>query len=385
MGPLAGFKIIELAGLGPGPFCGMMLADMGATVIRVDRFGTDENQKLDPLCRSRQSIAVNLKSAEGLEVLLRLVDGADALFEGFRPGVAERLGFGPEVCLQRNPRLVYGRITGWGQSGPLAHAAGHDINYIALSGALHAIGRAGERPVPPLNLVGDFGGGGMLLAFGILCALLEASRSGKGQVIDAAMVDGAIALMATFYGIRALGLYDGQTGTNVLSGAAHFYDTYETGDGKFLSAGPLEPQFYDQFITLMGVDRARFEAGRFSLQPNAMASELWPELKAELAAVFRTRSRDEWCQLFDGTDCCVAPVLTTTEASQHAHNVARQNFIEVEGVLQNAPAPRFGRSATAQPTAPPLPGEHSKQVLQQAGYSAAEIDALLRAGAIAQA
>ncbi len=385
MGPLAGFKVIELAGLGPGPFCGMMLADMGANVIRVDRPGTNEQQKLDPMCRSRQSIAIDLKSDAGLEVLLRLVDGADALFEGFRPGVAERLGFGPEVCLQRNPRLVYGRITGWGQSGPLAHTAGHDINYIALSGALHAIGRAGERPVPPLNLVGDIGGGGMLMAFGIVCALLEASRSGKGQVIDAAMVDGAIGLMAMFYGFRASGLYDEQTGTNFLSGAAHFYDTYETGDGKFLSVGPLEPQFYNQFIDIIGVDRARFEAGRFSVQPNATASDFWPELKAELAAVFRTRSRDEWCKLFEGTDCCVAPVLTTTEASQHPHNVARKNFIELEGELQNAPAPRFGRSCTTQPTAPPLPGEHSRQVLQQAGYSAADIDALLAAGAIAQA
>jgi len=385
MGPLAGFRVIELAGLGPGPFCGMMLADMGATVIRVDRPGTDEQQKLDPMCRNRQSIAIDLKSPAGIEVLLRLVSEADALTEGYRPGVAERLGFGPDVCLQRNPRLVYGRMTGWGQTGPLAHTAGHDINYIALSGALHAIGRAGERPVPPLNLVGDFGGGGMFLAYGIVCALLEASRSGKGQVIDAAMVDGAIALMATFYAYRAWGLFDEQTGTNFLSGAAHFYDTYETGDGKYLSVGPLEPQFYDQLIQITGVDRARFEAGRFSRQAGAMDTALWAELKAELAVVFRTRSRDEWCQLFEGTDCCVAPVLTSSEASRHPHNVARQNFIEVGGVVQHAPAPRFGRSVAATPLAPPLPGENSRQILQQAGYSAAEIEALLSTGAITQA
>jgi alpha-methylacyl-CoA racemase len=385
MGPLTGYRIIELAGLGPGPFCGMMLADMGATVIRVDRPDADPRQRLDTLCRNRKSIALDLKTEQSLDVLLRLVDGADALFEGFRPGVAERLGFGPEVCLARNPRLVYGRVTGWGQSGPLAPSAGHDIDYIALSGALHAIGRAGERPVPPLNLLGDYGGGGLLLAYGMVCALLEASRSGRGQVVDAAMVDGAVALMAIFYSFRAMGLYDGQTGTHFLSGAAHFYDTYETADGKYVAVGSLEPQFYEQMITIAGVDRERFLAGAFRLEPGAMDPARWADLKSELGAAFRRRSRDEWCKLFEGTDCCVAPVLTTDEASRHPHNVARRNFIEVDGVLQHAPAPRFDRTATGEPSPPPLPGQHSREVLREAGYRDAEIADLLASGTVVAA
>jgi alpha-methylacyl-CoA racemase len=294
VGPLAGFRIIEVAGLGPGPFCGMMLGDMGAEVIRIDRPGTHARQRLDPLCRNRRSIVLDLKSPPAVEVLLRLVESADALYEGFRPGVAERLGFGPEACMARNPRLVYGRVTGWGQDGPLAMVAGHDINYIALSGALAGVGRAGEPPVPPLNLVGDFGGGGMLLAFGLVCALLEASRSGKGQVIDAAMIDGANALMATFHGFRALGLYDDRPGTHFLSGAAHYYDTYETRDGKHVSIGALEPQFYRLLIEKAGLDPGRFAAHGFDfrMDPATLGQEHWPGLKAELARVFRSKTRD---------------------------------------------------------------------------------------------
>jgi len=383
-GPLSGYKIIEMAGLGPGPFCGMMLGDMGADVIRVDRPGRDTLQDLDPLCRNRRSLALNLKAPGALEVLMRLVEGADALYEGYRPGVAERLGFGPDACMARNPRLVYGRITGWGQDGPLANAAGHDINYIALSGALHAIGRAGQRPVPPLNLVGDFGGGGMLLAFGILCALLEASRSGCGQVVDAAMVDGAAALMGSYYGFRAMGLFDGGTGTHFLAGAAHFYDSYETADGKFISIGPLEPQFYSLLIDKVGLDRERFAKAGFSLQPGGMDTHIWAELKEELATVFRTRSRDEWCSLLEGSDVCFAPVLTVEEAAQHPHNRARQTFTEVGGVLQHAPAPRLDRTPAAAPQPPPRPGNDSRAVLSGAGYSGSEIDTLLRDGVVAE-
>lgn len=384
MGPLEGFRIIELAGLGPGPFCGMMLADMGATVIRVERTGVNSKAPPDPQLRSRQSICLDLKSNEGIEVLMRLVDKADALFEGFRPGVAERLGFGPKICLQRNPKLVYGRITGWGQSGPLATTAGHDINYIALSGALHAIGRQGEKPVPPLNLVGDFGGGGMLLAFGILCGLLETSRSGKGQVIDAAMLDGSIALMALFHALRAMNLFDEQTGTNFLSGAAHFYDTYETSDGKFLAVGALEPQFYQQFLKIIGLASSTLASNGFNLAPGGMDANKWPELKQEIAAAILLKTRDEWCQLFDGSDACVTPVLTSTEASQHPHNLARKNFIEIGGVLQNAPAPRFDRTASATPQLPRQPGQDTRALLQEAGYKPGRIDELFASGAVSE-
>jgi alpha-methylacyl-CoA racemase len=385
MGPLKGFRIIELAGLGPGPFCGMMLADMGATVIRVDRPNdlllSDLN---DPLLRNRQSICIDLKSPKGVEVLLRLAGDADALFEGFRPGVAERLGFGPEECLPRNPRLVYGRITGWGQTGPLAHTAGHDINYIALSGALHAIGRKGEKPLAPLNLLGDFGGGGMLLAFGILCALLEASRSGKGQVVDAAMLDGSIALMAMFHGFRASGQFDEQPGTHFLSGAAHFYDTYETRDGKYLALGALEPQFYRQFLQITGLCETQLAKAGFNNAPGRMDAQAWPELKNTIAKAIRQKTRDEWCALFDGTDACVSPVLTTTEASQHPHNLARGNFVEVDGVLQHAPAPRFDRTPGAKPGAPVRPGADSRKLLNEIGYSREEIKALLDSGAVVE-
>lgn len=381
MGPLAGLRVIEVAGMGPGPFCGMMLGDMGAEIIRIDRPGTSEaQQQVDPLCRNRRSVVLDLKSPQGVAVLLRLVERADALYEGFRPGVAERLGFGPEACLGRNARLVYGRVTGWGQDGPLANVAGHDINYIALAGALVGIGRPGDKPAIPLNLVGDFGGGGMLLAFGMVCALLEAQRSGKGQVIDAAMIDGTNALMATFHGFRALGLYDDRPGTHFLGGAAHFYDTYETRDGKYVSIGSLEPKFYELLIEKAGLDRARFAACGFSLEPGAMQPEQWPALKAELAAVFRSRTRAEWCELLEGSDACFAPVLTGAEASRHPHHQARRSFVEVGGVLQHAPAPRFSRTPAADPAPPPRPGADTDQVLGEAQFSAAEIAALRKAG-----
>jgi alpha-methylacyl-CoA racemase len=382
VGPLAGITVIELAGLAPGPFCGMMLGDMGADVIRVDRPGINPLQATDPLCRNRRSIALDLKSVQGIEILMRLVERADALFEGYRPGVAERLGFGPQSCLERNPRLVYGRITGWGQDGPLAQTAGHDINYIALAGALHAIGRPGQRPVPPLNLLGDFGGGGMLLAFGMVCALLETARTGRGQVVDAAMVDGAAALMACFYGFRKMGLFDDRTGSNFLSGAAHFYEVYETSDGKYVSIGPLEPQFYDLLIDKLGLDRERFSKAGFSLVPDDMDTSLWPRLKEELAAVFRTRTREEWCDLLEGTDVCFAPVLTSAEAARHPHNVARRTFIEVGGVLQQAPAPRFGRTPADQPDAPPVPGRDTREILSESGFADADIEAQLRDGVV---
>lgn len=384
MGPLAGLRVIELAGLGPGPFCGMMLGDMGAEVIRVDRPGTHPRQQLDPLCRNRRSIVLDLKLARGLEVLLRLVETADALYEGYRPGVAERLGFGPDACLARNPRLVYGRMTGWGQDGPLAKAAGHDINYIALSGALAGIGRPGERPVPPLNLVGDFGGGGMLLAFGLVCALLEGSRSGKGQVIDAAMIDGANALMATFHGFRALGLYDDRPGTHFLSGAAHYYDSYETRDGRYVAIGALEPPFYELLIEKAGLDRSRFapHGFDFSMDPASLGQEHWAGLKAELARVFRSRTRDEWCALLEGSDACFAPVLSAEEASRHPHHLARGSFIEVGGVLQQAPAPRFSRTPASPPAVAPLPGQDGRQVLRDARFTAAEIEELIDAGVV---
>lgn len=382
MGPLAGLRVLELASIGPGPFCGMLLGDMGAEMVRVDRPGADPLATLDPLRRNRRSIALNLKHPDGVRTLLRLVDQADGLIEGFRPGVAERLGVGPEACRQRNPRLVYGRVTGWGQDGPLAGAPGHDLNYIALAGALHAFGIPGEPPVPPLNLLGDFGGGGLLLAFGLVCALLEAGRSGRGQVVDAAMLDGVNAQMAMFHGFRAAGLFDGRPGTHFLGGAAHFYATYETRDGKFLAVAALEPRFYRELIRRAGLDPARF--GPHGLGAYPVASPEWPALKAELAAVFRTKTRDEWCALLEGTDACVAPVLTASEASMHPHNVARRTFITVNGIEQNAPAPRFSASVPDEPRPPVQAGTDTRAVLRQAGLPDHEIDELLAAGAVAQ-
>jgi alpha-methylacyl-CoA racemase len=374
VGPLAGYRIIELAGIGPGPFCGMMLSDMGAEVIRVDRPAPGARAPKDVLVRNRRSIAIDLKRPEGVEAVLRLCEGADALFEGFRPGVTERLGLGPDDCMSRNPKLVYGRMTGWGQDGPMAQASGHDINYIGLAGALHAIGRPGERPVPPLNLVGDFGGGGMLLAFGLVCGLLEAQRSGQGQVVDAAMVDGAASLMAMFFSFAAQGGFSDQRGTNLLDGGAHFYDTYETRDGKYVCLGSIEPQFYALLIEKAGLDPEVFRP--------QMDRAQWPQLKERLAEVMRTKTRDEWCALMEGTDVCFAPVLSIFEAPEHPHNRARGTFIEVDGVPQPAPAPRFSRTAPEVRGAAPAPGADSTEILRSFGFSDAEIHGLTEQGAV---
>jgi alpha-methylacyl-CoA racemase len=382
MGPLAGLKIIELAGVGPGPFCGMMLADMGADVICIDRPRPGHSHVLDPLRRNRRSIACDLKNPAAVAAVLRLVDNADGLFEGFRPGVSERLGLGPDACLARNPKLVYGQVTGWGQDGPLAGAPGHDLNYIALTGALHAIGRPGMKPVPPLNLIGDFGGGGMLLAFGMVCALLEAQRSGKGQVVDAAMIDGASAMMAMFHGFRAMGLHPDQTGSSFLGGAAHFYDTYETLDGKFVSIAAIEAKFYEQLIEKVGLDRKRFAPYVFDFRNDDELRRKWAELKLELASVFKTKTRDEWCDLLEGSDVCFAPVLSLSEAPQHEHNKARGAFIAVGAQTQPAVAPRFSRSAPAAPLPGVSPGAHSREVLQAGGFTDDEIEKLIDGGAI---
>ncbi len=348
-GPLAGLRIIELAGIGPGPFCGMMLADQGADVVQVHRPGRPPDSR-DPLARSRQLVEADLKSEDGVAQVRRLVAGADGLIEGFRPGVAERLGLGPDVLLKDNPRLVYGRMTGWGQDGPLAQAAGHDINYIALAGALHAFGRAGEKPTPPINLVGDFGGGGMLLAFGMVCALLEAQRSGKGQTIDCAMVDGAAALMSMIWGFRAMGRWADERGVNLLDTGAHFYDTYETSDGRHIALGAIEPQFYAEFRRLAGLEGdERFNA---QLDPST-----WPQQKELLTEVFRSRTLAQWCELMEGTDVCFAPVLSMAEAPTHPHNEARNVFVEVDGVVQPSPAPRYSRTTSDAPR-PPRPLQH---------------------------
>ena len=373
MGPLKGFRVIELAGIGPGPFCGMMLSDMGAEVIRVDRVGGAGGHRREVLARNRRSIAVDLKQPAGVEVVLKLVETADALFEGFRPGVTERLGLGPEDCLARNGKLVYGRMTGWGQEGPMALAAGHDINYIGLAGALHAIGEPGGKPVPPLNLIGDFGGGGMLLAYGLVCAMLESSHSGKGQVIDAAMVDGAASLMAMFFSMAGHGFTD-QRGSNMLDGGAHFYNTYETKDGKYVCVGAIEPQFYAELVEKSGVD-----ANRFGPQ---MDNDQWGNFKDELTEVFKTRTRDEWCAIMEGSDACFAPVLSILEAPDHPHNRHRGTFVEVDGVTQPAPSPRFSRTTPEISRAARAPGEDTLAVLAEIGLATAEIDALQASGIV---
>ena len=346
-GPLQGLRVIEMAGIGPGPFCAMVFADMGAEVIRITRPGTPADPN-DVLTRSRSTLGIDLRAEGAAQQVLDIVAGADVLIEGFRPGVMERLGLGPDACHARNPRLIYGRMTGWGQHGPLAQAAGHDINYIAISGALHAIGRSGEAPVAPLNYVGDFGGGAMLLAVGVLSALYEAQRSGRGQVIDAAMTDGAALLSAMFYGFKSAGQWSNQRGENLLDGGAHFYDTYACADGKHVAVGAIEPQFYALLRERCGIadDKA------FDVQMDAAR---WPLLKLRLADVFRTRTRDEWCMLLEGSDACFAPVLDWDEAPAHAHNVARATFVDVGGVVQPAPAPRFSRTPPAMPVAPGSP------------------------------
>lgn len=341
-GPLAGLKVLEFAGIGPGPFCAMVLGDLGADVVRIARPGTVPDSR-DVTTRNRRSVPVDLRSAAAKDQVLELVAAADCLIEGFRPGVMERLGLGPEQCLAANSRLVYGRMTGWGQHGPLSHAAGHDINYIAISGALHAIGRAYDTPPPPLNYVGDFGGGGMLLAVGLLAALNEAARSGRGQVIDAAMTDGAALISAFMYGMKAMGQWSNQRGENLLDGGAHFYDTYACADGKFVAVGAIEPQFYAEFCRLCGIEDALFQG--------QMDTTRWPLLKLRLADVFRTRTRDEWSEILEGTDACFAPVLDWDEAPSHPHNAARGTYVTLDGVVQPAPAPRFSRTGNSVPRA----------------------------------
>ncbi len=344
-GPLQGLKVVEMAGLGPAPFCAMMLADMGADVVRIERPGapsvTGAAGKFDVTARSRRVLALDLKNPLATGAVLALVEQADVLIEGFRPGVMERLGLGPEACMARRPSLVYGRMTGWGQSGPLAQAAGHDINYIAIAGALHAIGTPSGPPVPPLNYVGDFGGGAMMLAFGILCALHHARGSGAGQVVDTAMTDGTALLSAMMYGMHAAGAWSNRRGENMLDGGAHFYGCYECADGRHVSIGSIEPQFYAQLLQRTGIDDPEFSA--------QLDAERWPRLKARLADVFLTATRDEWCERMEGSDVCFAPVLDWDEAPQHPHNLARQTFVTVDGVVQPAPAPRF----SATPAAPP--------------------------------
>lgn len=378
MGPLEGFRVVEVAGIGPGPFCAMLLADMGAEVVRIDRApgvsGMPGNTSMDLINRGRRSMGVDLKNPDGVETVLRLVEQADALIEGFRPGVAERLGIGPDPCLERNPRLVYGRMTGWGQDGPMAQAAGHDINYISLAGALDPIGRAGERPLPPLNLIGDFGGGGMFLAYGIVCGLLEAQRSGKGQIVDAAMVDGAAVLTTFIHGLRAMGFWREGRGTNLLDTGAWFYEVYETRDNKFVSVGSLEPQFYAELLRLAGLDEEDL--------PAQMDRESWPAMKERLAEVFREKTRDEWQELMEGSDVCFAPVLSMGEAPEHPHNQARGTFVEVAGVVQPGPAPRFSRTRPEIQGPPPIPGQHTAEVLGGWGFSPDEIDKLRETGAV---
>jgi alpha-methylacyl-CoA racemase len=379
-GPLEGIRVVEIAGIGPGPFCGMMLADLGAEVLRVDRSNAvrkplQPGPNLDFLARGRHSVAVDLKHPRGVEVVLRLVDRADALLEGFRPGVMERLGLGPDVCLGRNPRLVYGRMTGWGQDGPLAKAAGHDLNYIALTGALHAIGRPDSPPPPPLNLVGDFGGGGLLLAYGIVCALLERARSGQGQVVDAAMVDGASTLMAIIFGAHTAGWWRDQRMSNMLDGGAPFYDCYETKDGKYVSIGSIEPQFYRELIEKMGLSGEEL--------PHQMDRSAWPKMKERFASVFKTKTREEWCEIMEGSDVCFAPVLSLTEAPEHPHLRSRGTFIDVDGARQPGPAPRFSRTPGRIERLGPQPGEHTAEALAAWGFATEDVTQLREAGAIA--
>ncbi|HEX6392316.1 MAG TPA: CaiB/BaiF CoA-transferase family protein [Acidimicrobiales bacterium] len=382
-GPLKGFRIVELAGIGPGPFAGMMLADMGAEVLRVDRSQSVREGAgpihFDVLGRGRRSVGVDLKHPDGREAVLRLVEHADALIEGFRPGVTERLGLGPEDCLARNPRLVYGRMTGWGQDGPYAPTAGHDINYIALSGTLGMIGRSGEPPVPPLNLIGDFGGGGMLLAYGIVCALLETSRSGEGQLIDAAMVDGAALLAAMIHGMRASGLWGDGRGTNMLDTGAFYYEVYETADGRYISLGSIEPQFYDVMTRLTGLAE---DADGLGPLPGQQDRASWPRMKERLAALIKTRTRDEWCAILEGTDACFAPVLEPGEAPDHPHNQARGTFVVRDGVVQPAPAPRFSRTVPEISGPPPAAGMHTDEALAAWGFAGDEISKLREVGAI---
>jgi alpha-methylacyl-CoA racemase len=380
-GPLSGLRIVEFAGIGPGPFCGMMLADHGAEVIRIDRAsggrgGSQPVTTKDVLARGRKSIALNLKTAEGVALARKLCASADGIIEGFRPGVMERLGLGPEELLKDNPKLVYGRMTGWGQTGPYAPYAGHDINYIALAGALAHFGRAGGKPTPPINMVGDFGGGGMMLAFGMTSALLNVARGGEGQVIDAAMTDGTAVLMSMMHGMKNMGVWSEDLGVNLLDTGAHFYDTYETSDGKFVSIGSIEPQFYAELRRLAGLaDDAQFDAQHDRSQ--------WGELKGKLTALFKTKTRDEWDAIMEHTDMCYAPVLTMSEAAAHPHNAARGTFVDVGGDTQPAPAPRYSATVTAKPEPTPMPGDDTDAILQSLGLSDAERAVLREAGTVA--
>jgi len=381
MGPLAGIKVLEIAALGPAPFAAMMLSDMGAEVLRIDRTERVENGDHDAppppdfLARGRRSVGLDLKSPDGVALLLKLVESTDVILEGFRPGVMERLGAGPEACLARNPRVIFGRMTGWGQEGPLAQAAGHDINYIALAGALEPIGRRGEKPLPPLNLVGDFGGGGMFLAYGIACALIERVRSGKGQVVDAAMVDGAATLMTFFHAAQQAGWWKPERGTNLLDGGAPFYDTYETSDGKYISVGAIESKFYAELIAKLGFTSEDL--------PDQMDRSHWIEQKERFGELVKTKTRDAWCEILEGTDACFAPVLSLEEASAHPHLRERGTFVEVAGALQPGPAPRFSRTPCEISGPPPHAGQHTDEALADWGIPAAEITRLRGSKAIA--
>ena len=384
MGPLQGLRIVEMAGIGPAPFAGMMLADMGAEVVRIDRLQTEDlglpeqtEAKYDVLARGRRSLGVNLKSGAGRDVVLRMIRAADGLIEGFRPGVMERLGLGPDMCLRLNPRLVYGRVTGYGQDGPMSLRAGHDINYISIGGALHAIGPAGGPPVPPLNLVGDFGGGGMLLAFGLVAAMLWAARTGDGQVVDAAMVDGTASLMGMVQGLVAAGVWRDQRGVNILDGAAPFYRTYETKDGKYVAVGAIERRFYLELLVGLGLNREPL--------PDQHDRSRWPELSQRFAAVFATRTRAEWEHAFAASDACVTPVLSIAEATEHPHNRARRTFLERDGVPQPAPAPRFSRTSPETGEAGRAPDADSADVLQSFGFAEDEIERMVATGVIGRA
>lgn len=363
-GPLSGLKVVEFAGIGPGPFCGMLLSDLGADVVRIDRKGAGRGSKTDITARGRRSVALDLKDPASVEVCLKLFEKADALIEGFRPGVMERLGLGPDVALKRNPKLVYGRMTGWGQTGPLSQAAGHDMNYIAISGALGAIGTR-EKPIPPLNLVGDFGGGALYLAFGLLAGVIHARESGEGQVIDCAMSDGAASLMAMFYGFKASGAWSDNRRDNLLDGGAHFYDTYQCSDGEWIALGSIEPQFYALLLEKTGIADPEFHA--------QMDRSKWPDLTDKLAKVIATKTRDEWEAIMGGTDVCFGPVLSLEEAPKHPHNAARETFVEVEGVVQPAPAPRFSRTPGKIAGPPPAIGAHTREALADWGLDPATI------------
>ena len=372
-GPLDGVKVLEFAGIGPGPFCGMLLSDLGADVVRIDRKGAGRGAKSDITARGRRSVALDLKTPQAVEACLKLMEQADAVFEGFRPGVMERLGLGPDVALKRNPKLVYGRMTGWGQFGPYAKAAGHDMNYIAITGALHAIGTT-DKPVPPLNLVGDFGGGALYLAFGLLAGVIQARATGTGQVVDCAMSDGAASLMAMFYGFKAAGMWRDERRSNMLDGGAHFYDTYQCSDGQWVSIGSIEPQFYALLLEKTGITDPAFQAQH--------DRDAWPSLRGKLAEVIATKTREEWTEIMGGTDVCFAPVLTLEEAPKHPHNVARQTFLDIDGVIQPAPAPRFSATPGAIQSPPPAIGGDNDAALGDWGFSAGEIETLKGAGAL---